>query len=87
MYVYNKVSFTWILLLSLLKGSVSWFVFPVMLYSHKQEADDIVRVAKTANDTSAEAYNLLLRTLAGENQTAFEIEELNRKWVQFKLFL
>ena len=52
-----------------------------MLYSHKQEADDIVRVAKTASDTSAEAYNLLLRTLAGENQTAFEIEELNRKWV------
>ena len=87
MYVYNKLSFTWILLLSLLKGSVSWFVFPVTLYSHKQEADDIVRVAKTANDTSAEAYNLLLRTLAGENQTAFEIEELNRKWVQFKMFL
>jgi laminin gamma 1 len=49
------------------------------MYSHKQEADDIVRVAKTANETSAEAYNLLLRTLAGENQTALEIEELNRK--------
>lgn len=52
-----------------------------LFYSHKQEADDIVRVAKTANETSAEAYNLLLRTLAGENQTALEIEELNRKWV------
>lgn len=58
---------------------VSWFIFSPMLYSHKQEADDIVRVAKTANDTSTEAYNLLLKTLAGENQTAFEIEELNRK--------
>ncbi|KAK2503340.1 hypothetical protein MC885_013915, partial [Smutsia gigantea] len=51
---------------------------------HKQEADDIVRVAKTANDTSTEAYNLLLRTLAGENQTAIEIEELNRKYEQAK---
>eukprot|EP00069_Balaena_mysticetus_P017286 bmy_10504T0 len=51
---------------------------------HKQEADDIVRVAKAANDTSTEAYNLLLRTLAGENQTAFEIEELNRKYEQAK---
>lgn len=51
---------------------------------HKQEADDIVRVAKTANETSTEAYNLLLRTLAGENQTAFEIEELNRKYEQAK---
>lgn len=51
---------------------------------HKQEADDIVRVAQTANDTSTEAYNLLLRTLAGENQTAFEIEELNRKYEQAK---
>lgn len=51
---------------------------------HKQEADDIVRVAKTANETSAEAYNLLLRTLAGENQTALEIEELNRKYEQAK---
>ncbi|XP_012368221.2 laminin subunit gamma-1, partial [Octodon degus] len=51
---------------------------------HKQEADDIVRVAKTANDTSTEAYDLLLRTLAGENQTALEIEELNRKYEQAK---
>lgn len=50
-----------------------------MLSSHKQEADDIVRVAKTANETSTEAYDLLLRTLAGENQTTLEIEELNRK--------
>lgn len=47
--------------------------------SHKQEADDITRVATTANDTSAEAFALLLRTLAGENQTALEIQELNRK--------
>ncbi|XP_016001055.2 laminin subunit gamma-1 [Rousettus aegyptiacus] len=51
---------------------------------HKQEADDIVRVAKTASDTSTEAYNLLLKTLAGENQTALEIEELNRKYEQAK---
>uniref|UniRef100_A0A6I8N883 Laminin subunit gamma-1 n=2 Tax=Ornithorhynchus anatinus TaxID=9258 RepID=A0A6I8N883_ORNAN len=51
---------------------------------HKQEADDIVRVAKTANDTSSEAYNMLLRTLAGENETANEIKELNRKYEQTK---
>ncbi|XP_051697393.2 laminin subunit gamma-1 isoform X1 [Oryctolagus cuniculus] len=49
---------------------------------HKQEADDIVRVATTANDTSAEALALLLRTLAGENQTALEIKDLNRKYEQ-----
>lgn len=75
----NKVSIPYVLLLSPSDGSVSWFIFSYMLYSHKQEADDIVRVAQTANDTSTEAYNLLLRTLAGENQTALEIEELNRK--------
>ncbi|XP_012861133.1 laminin subunit gamma-1 [Echinops telfairi] len=51
---------------------------------HKQEAEDIVRVAKTANDTSTEAYDLLLKTLAGEKQTALEIEELNRKYEQAK---
>ncbi|MEJ1270171.1 laminin gamma 1 [Cricetulus griseus] len=51
---------------------------------HKQEADDIVRVANTANETSTEAYNLLLRTLEGENQTSLEIEDLNRKYEQAK---
>lgn len=48
-------------------------------YSHKQEADNIVRVAQTANETSAEAYGLLLRALEGEDQTALEIQELHRK--------
>lgn len=51
---------------------------------HKQEADDIVRIAKAANDTSTEAYTLLLKTLAGENQTASDIDELNRKYNQAK---
>lgn len=51
------------------------------MFRHKQEADEIVRVAKAANDTSTEAYQLLLKTLAGGNQTAKDIDELNRKWV------
>lgn len=51
----------------------------MILSRHKQEADDIVRIAKAANDTSTEAYKLLLKTLAGENQTASDIDELNRK--------
>ncbi|KAL8178112.1 UNVERIFIED_CONTAM: Laminin subunit gamma-1 [Gekko kuhli] len=51
---------------------------------HKQEADDIVRIAKEANDTSAQAYKLLLDTLAGENQTANDIGDLNRKYNQAK---
>lgn len=55
---------------------------------HKKEADEIVRTAKAANDTSTEAYQLLLKTLAGENQTAIDIDELNQKWVSNrKLFL
>ena len=55
---------------------------------HKKEADEIVRIAKAANDTSTEAYQLLLKTLAGENQTANDIDELNQKWVSNrKLFL
>ncbi|KFW86705.1 Laminin subunit gamma-1, partial [Manacus vitellinus] len=49
---------------------------------HKKEADEIVRVAKAANDTSMEAYQLLLKTLAGENQTAIDIDELNQKYNQ-----
>uniref|UniRef100_A0A8C5EZ66 Laminin subunit gamma-1 n=1 Tax=Gopherus evgoodei TaxID=1825980 RepID=A0A8C5EZ66_9SAUR len=51
---------------------------------HKQEADNIVHIAKAANDTSTEAYTLLLKTLAGENQTASDIDELNRKYNQAK---
>ncbi|KFP62450.1 Laminin subunit gamma-1, partial [Cariama cristata] len=49
---------------------------------HKKEADEIVRIAKAANDTSTEAYQLLLKTLAGENQTASDIDELNQKYNQ-----
>ncbi|KFV96685.1 Laminin subunit gamma-1, partial [Fulmarus glacialis] len=49
---------------------------------HKKEADEIVRIAKAANDTSTEAYQLLLKTLAGENQTANDIDELNQKYNQ-----
>ncbi|KFQ19837.1 Laminin subunit gamma-1, partial [Merops nubicus] len=49
---------------------------------HKKEADEIVRIAKAANDTSTEAYQLLLKTLAGENQTAADIDELNQKYNQ-----
>ncbi|XP_053805918.1 laminin subunit gamma-1 [Vidua chalybeata] len=49
---------------------------------HKKEADEIVRTAKAANDTSTEAYQLLLKTLAGENQTAIDIDELNQKYNQ-----
>ncbi|KFV16423.1 Laminin subunit gamma-1, partial [Pterocles gutturalis] len=49
---------------------------------HKKEADEIVRIAKAANDTSTEAYQLLLKTLAGENQTAHDIDELNQKYNQ-----
>lgn len=66
-----------------------WHYFSsVILSRHKQEADEIVRVAKAANDTSTEAYQLLLKTLAGENQTANDIDELNQKWVSNrKLFL
>lgn len=49
---------------------------------HKKEADEIVRTAKAANDTSTKAYQLLLKTLAGENQTAIDIDELNQKYNQ-----
>ncbi|XP_078499309.1 laminin subunit gamma-1 [Lissotriton helveticus] len=51
---------------------------------HRQEARDIERVAKEANDTSTEAYKLLLKALAAENQTSIEIEELTRKYNQAK---
>ncbi|KAH0618288.1 hypothetical protein JD844_017344, partial [Phrynosoma platyrhinos] len=51
---------------------------------HKQEADDIVRIAKEANDTSSQAYQLLLDALTGENQTTNDINDLNRKYNQAK---
>ncbi|PIO24063.1 hypothetical protein AB205_0152200, partial [Aquarana catesbeiana] len=51
---------------------------------HTQEARDIEKAAKEANDTANEAYRLLLKTLAAENQTAADIEELNKKYNQAK---
>ncbi|XP_030063379.1 laminin subunit gamma-1 [Microcaecilia unicolor] len=51
---------------------------------HKQEAQDIERIAKEANATSTEALKLLLKTLEDENRTAAEIDELNRKYNQAK---
>ncbi|XP_057713602.1 laminin subunit gamma-1 [Corythoichthys intestinalis] len=47
---------------------------------HKTDADQIEKIAKDANDTSTKAYNLLLKTLDGESQTARQIDELNRKY-------
>ncbi|KAM5148303.1 laminin subunit gamma-1 [Mantella aurantiaca] len=51
---------------------------------HTQEAREIEKAAKEANDTANEAYRLLLKTLAAENQTAADIEELNKKYNQAK---
>lgn len=51
---------------------------------HTQEAREIEKMAKEANDTANEAYRLLLKTLAAENQTASDIEELNKKYNQAK---
>nr|XP_014351267.1 PREDICTED: laminin subunit gamma-1 [Latimeria chalumnae] len=51
---------------------------------HKKEADEIEKTAKDANDTSTKAYDLLQRTLAGENKTANDIEELNRRYDEAK---
>ncbi|KAL7984791.1 hypothetical protein Chor_003361 [Crotalus horridus] len=45
---------------------------------HKAEADNIEKIAKEANDTSSQAYKLLLDTLAGENETMNDIGDLNR---------
>lgn len=45
------------------------------------DADQIEKIAKDANDTSTKAYNLLLKTLEGENRTSHEIDELNKKYV------
>ncbi|CAH2311352.1 laminin subunit gamma-1 [Pelobates cultripes] len=51
---------------------------------HIAEASDIEKAAKEANDTANEAYRLLMKTLAAENQTSAEIDELNRKFNQAK---
>ncbi|XP_026559056.1 laminin subunit gamma-1 [Pseudonaja textilis] len=51
---------------------------------HKAEADNIEKIAKEANDTSSQAYKLLLDTLAGENETTNDIGDLNRKYNQAK---
>ncbi|XP_033885276.3 laminin subunit gamma-1-like [Acipenser ruthenus] len=51
---------------------------------HKKEADEIEKTAKSANDTSTEAYNLLLKTLAGEGQTSKDIDDLNKKYNEAK---
>ncbi|XP_030630034.1 laminin subunit gamma-1 [Chanos chanos] len=47
---------------------------------HKQDADQIEKIAKDANDTSTKAYNLLKKTLEGEKQTNKDIDELNKKY-------
>lgn len=49
------------------------------------DADQIEKIAKDANDTSTKAYNLLLKTLEGEDKTSQEIIELNKKYVALKL--
>ncbi|KAM9326705.1 laminin subunit gamma-1 [Gastrophryne carolinensis] len=51
---------------------------------HTQEAREIEKAAKEANETANEAYRLLLKTLAAENQTAADIEDLNKKYNQAK---
>lgn len=49
------------------------------LLRHKMDADQIEKIAKDANDTSSNAYNLLQKTLHGEAKTSQEVDELNRK--------
>lgn len=47
---------------------------------HKKDADQIEKIAKDANDTSTKAYNLLKKTLEGEDKINKDIDELNKKW-------
>lgn len=49
------------------------------LLRHKMDADQIEKIAKDANDTSSNAYNLLLKTLDGEAKISQEVDDLNRK--------
>ncbi|MBN3312115.1 LAMC1 protein, partial [Atractosteus spatula] len=51
---------------------------------HKMDADQIEKIAKEANDTSTEAYNLLRKTLDSENKINSDIDELNRKYNEAK---
>uniref|UniRef100_A0A8B9RND4 Laminin, gamma 1 n=1 Tax=Astyanax mexicanus TaxID=7994 RepID=A0A8B9RND4_ASTMX len=51
---------------------------------HKLEADQIEKTAKDANDTSTKAYNLLKKTLDGENKINSDIDELNKKYSEAK---
>lgn len=48
------------------------------------DADQIEKIAKDANDTSAKAYNLLLKSIDGESKMADEIDKLNKMWVSFQ---
>eukprot|EP00061_Rhincodon_typus_P016318 g44471.t1 len=47
---------------------------------HKNEADVIEQIAKNANDTSTEAYELLRKTLAEESEITNAIDDLNQKY-------
>ncbi|XP_060686295.1 laminin subunit gamma-1 [Hemiscyllium ocellatum] len=47
---------------------------------HKNEANVIEQIAKNANDTSTEAYELLRKTLAEESEITNTIDDLNRKY-------
>ncbi|KAL4656079.1 laminin subunit gamma-1 [Arapaima gigas] len=51
---------------------------------HKMDADQIQKIAKDANSTSAKALDLLLKTLDGENKTNNDINDLNRKYNEAK---
>lgn len=52
-----------------------------IFFRHKADADQIEKIAKDANDTSTKAYNLLMKTLDGENKINKDIEDLNQKYV------
>lgn len=60
-------------------SSIFQIRFSIFWPRHKAEADNIEKIAKEANDTSSQAYKLLLDTLAGENETTDDIGDLNRK--------
>ncbi|XP_017326850.1 laminin subunit gamma-1 [Ictalurus punctatus] len=51
---------------------------------HKTDADQIEKIAKDANDTSTKAYNLLMKTLDGENKINKDIDDLNKKYNEVK---
>ncbi|XP_062849994.1 laminin subunit gamma-1 [Trichomycterus rosablanca] len=47
---------------------------------HKKDADQIEKIAKDANETSTKAFNLLKKTLEGEDKINKDIDELNKKY-------